>query len=202
MDGNNDINNIHDSESMDYEEFLKFTLDTCRKRIDDMMKWVNDVERKASTLIAANGVIIALSVTLLGFLSQLYNTIVVDNTVCFIPDGFLLVLVVLAYVAQMILFVCSIIFARLGHGISDYPVPDINYLGEYCKKPFSLSREFVYGTEVSSCLSSNEVILKELKKKAKNVRISQILFVVGCIVLASLLVLSVTSICLGLIIEG
>ena len=77
---------IHDTGlPMPHHELLEFTLIRYRKRFDDLMRWINDVEKKAATLIAANGVVLALSVTLINHFTSLYQHVIYGDIISLFP---------------------------------------------------------------------------------------------------------------------
>ena len=96
-------NNYTNSDSVYIHEF---TLERYRKRVDDVMKWVETIENKASTLIAANGVIIALSVTLLNIIVECQGQTSYVARISLFPDWVLYVPGAL-YLLQLIFFIIS-----------------------------------------------------------------------------------------------
>ena len=183
---------------MDDLSILNYTMTRYRKRFDDIMNWINDVERKSSTLLAANGVILALSVTLINLLITLHQCIVGDNWDVFSFDGVVLILFYTVYFIQVTCFIASIIFAYKGHGISTFTVPDIKYLNEECNRTCHASEIDILKQEIKELEESKLKLDAVMRRKAVSVDRCQKLFVCGCLSLFVFQTILLISISLGL----
>ena len=171
-------------------DVLKEIVSLCSKRYADEMKWIDDIERKASSLIAVIGVVLTLSVPLLAFLHTLFRDFV-DGDVVVFPTGFILFICILLFFLEIVLLGIALYHAHNAHKITQYTVPNVSNLVEKCKEDESLSLTYVYKKEISEFSNSIEIVGNNRKEKAKSVAISQKLFVSGVIVLILILILTV-----------
>ena len=229
---NSDEINPDNNPPMTHHELITFTVERYRKRFDDLMVWINDVEKKSAALIAANGVVLALSATLISNFSNISqhiadSIVLCSNTILFfiysiiqtiqpgvsingiylalspalinnfgsipqyiVHDTIFYLFCVLAYAIQLILFVGSMISAYCGYNISTYTVPEISYLcEESLKDDVQISKTDLLLRELAELKNSKANLDILLKNKADYVKVSQLLFILGCLILAILLFL-------------
>lgn len=181
----------------EYIELLEFTIQRYQQRVHELMEWVNDVERKASTLIAANGVVIALSASLINVLILLYQHASLLTT-CFRTSVLILTGVVyLIYVIQLVFFMLSVYYAYRGHRVESYVMPNISYLYNECRKEIRMSKKDILMQEVSELVNSKDKISKTLNQKSAYVKKSQCTFVSGCVILSIMLFALILVIVIG-----
>lgn len=187
--------NCRDKVSDSNEQLLLFTHDKLVKRVDDELEWINDIERKASSLIAVNGIVLALNVPLFPIIKEVFQNALGTGHIILFPTAFILSCIVIIYLTQLTFFAISLYQAYNGHKIAEYIVPSVDELVQSCKNNSEKTIEEMLKEQISELDNSLNTIRPERRKKAKSVSESQKWFVRGIFILIFLLfVLCITII--------
>ena len=190
--------NCRDKVSDSNEQLLLFTHDKLVKRVDDELEWINDIERKASSLIAVNGIVLALNVPLFPIIKEVFQNAIGTGNIILFSTVLILICIIIIYLMQLILFAFSFYKAYKGHKIADYIVPSVDDLVDACKNNSEKTIKEILKEQISELDNSLNTIRPERRKKAKSVSESQKWFVWGVIILILLLfVLCITVIIFG-----
>jgi len=180
------------------ELLLEFTHAKLVKRVDDELEWINDIERKASSLIAVNGIVLALNVPLFPIINGIFQSAIQTGHILFFPTAFILSCIVIIYLTQLTFFAISLYQAYNGHKIAEYIVPSVDDLVQSCKNNSEKTIKEMLKKQISELDNSLNTIRPERRKKAKSVSESQKWFVWGVFILIFLLfVLCITVIIFG-----
>lgn len=189
--------NCRDKVSDSNEQLLEFTHGKLVKRVDDELEWINDIEQKAASLIAVNGIVLALNVPLFPIIKGVFQNALDTGHIILFPTAFILSCIIIIYLTQLTLFAVSLYQAYRGHKIADYIVPSVDDLVDACKNNSEKTIKEILKEQISELDNSLNTIRPERRKKAKSVSDSQKWFVCGVFILILLLFVLCITVILG-----
>jgi len=179
---------------MSRKEVNKAITELLRERIIDELKWIDDVERKSSTMLASIGVVLALLVPLLGILFKIIIEKSDGKKLIYVPFGDVLNICVILYVIVIIILGVSLFFAYKVYSVEKYKMPSIDKVVSMAEIGSGSTIFSVYENQIGEMDESRKHIKLILEKKSKYLSYSQKLFVIGIFSLIILLIVTLIEI--------
>jgi|LSQX01.3.fsa_nt_gb hypothetical protein len=171
-----------DGNESDFEptdESILYAQELVSEHLNRQLGWITELDHKAASLISVNGIVLALEVPLVVFLLKIIDT---DIKIPYI------IIIWTLFLPQLVCFIISLIFSYKGHKIKSFEIPSNNTLVEDIFNGLKFKDKRSAVIQNIGNIQKSSLHIDEIQEfKANNVKISQLFFIVGAILLAILL---------------